>query len=92
MQVRVLAQDGGTPSLSATATVNVQVRRNLFSPQFQVLLYEATILETQDLGVEILRVNATDADTKVSGLRPVQYIALVRDRKHTTEFVDPQQI
>lgn len=66
VQVRVLAQDGGTPSLSATATVNVQVRRNLFSPQFAQLLYETTILETQDLGVEILRVNATDADTKVS--------------------------
>ncbi|KAL8559117.1 hypothetical protein ACOMHN_046165 [Nucella lapillus] len=63
-RVRVLAQDGGTPALTATATVNVQVRRNLFSPRFSQLLYETTILEIQDLGVEILRVNATDDDTK----------------------------
>ena len=65
-QVRVLARDGGTPSLSSTSTVLVNVVRNLFAPVFGQLLYEVTILETQDLGVEILRVFANDSDTKVS--------------------------
>ena len=64
-QIRVLAADGGSPSLTAMTTVNVAVSRNLFSPEFSPLSYEITIFETQPLGVSILKVSATDGDTKV---------------------------
>ncbi|XP_035826841.1 protocadherin Fat 4, partial [Aplysia californica] len=63
-KIRVLAKDGGSPSLTATATVSVGVQRNLFSPTFTQLVYEETVLETQSLGVAIVTVSATDEDTK----------------------------
>ncbi|XP_041364042.1 protocadherin Fat 1-like [Gigantopelta aegis] len=63
-KIRVLAADGGSPSLTATTTVNVAVSRNLFSPQFSPLSYEITVFETQPLGMSILRISATDDDTK----------------------------
>lgn len=65
LQIRVQAYDGGLPSLSATATVDVLVQRNLFSPVFSVLNYEVTINENAALGVPFIYVNATDADTRV---------------------------
>ncbi|GFN78435.1 protocadherin fat 4, partial [Plakobranchus ocellatus] len=63
-KVRVLASDGGSPTLTATSTVSIGVSRNLFSPEFEDLLYEVTVLETQALGVGIVTVRATDSDTK----------------------------
>ena len=63
--MRVLASDGGSPTLTATATVSIGITRNLFSPEFDQLLYEVTVLETQALGVGIVTVRATDDDTKV---------------------------
>ena len=66
LQLRIEARDGGTPPRSATALVNINVQRNLVRPVFQQSSYETTILETQSLGINILRVIATDADTKVS--------------------------
>ena len=65
LQLRIEARDGGTPPRSATALVNINVQRNLVAPVFQQSSYQTTILETQSLGVNILRVVATDADTKV---------------------------
>ncbi|RUS85645.1 hypothetical protein EGW08_006591, partial [Elysia chlorotica] len=63
-KVRVLASDGGSPTLTATATVSIGITRNLFSPEFEQLLYEVTVLETQALSVAIVTVRATDDDTK----------------------------
>ena len=51
--------------MTATATVSIGITRNLFSPEFDQLLYEVTVLETQALGVGIVTVRATDDDTKV---------------------------
>ena len=65
-QLRVEAKDGGNPAASATALVTINVLRNLFSPVFANNTYTATIFETQDLGSAIVRVVATDADTRVS--------------------------
>ncbi|KAK3089813.1 hypothetical protein FSP39_006721 [Pinctada imbricata] len=63
-KIRVLAYDGGIPSLSATATIDVLVQRNLFAPVFNPINYNVTIYETQALGVPFIKVNATDADTR----------------------------
>ncbi|XP_046579033.1 protocadherin Fat 4-like [Haliotis rubra] len=73
-RIRVMATDQGTPARTATATINVQVTRNLFAPRFNPLNYEADIYETQSLGTSIIRVNATDSDTK-SPYNSVRYEA-----------------
>ena len=59
------AKDGGTPAASSTALVEITVLRNLFSPEFVNTTYETSVFETQDLGNVILKVSATDDDTKV---------------------------
>ena len=64
-QIRVLASDGGDPPQSATTTVNVVVRRNLYPPVFSPRRIELNIYENARLGVTIATVNATDRDTKV---------------------------
>ena len=76
LQVRVQAADGGSPALTSTATVNVDVQRNLFSPVFTDLIYEVTVLETQSLGVGIVTVAATDADTKVGQIKDCHYFSV----------------
>lgn len=65
LQLRVEARDGGSPPRSATALVNINVQRNLHAPVFNPTRYEETILETTGLGVSLVRVLATDADTRV---------------------------
>ncbi|KAK3584482.1 hypothetical protein CHS0354_018067 [Potamilus streckersoni] len=60
--IRVVARDGGTPSLSATSSVIVYVQHNQNSPQFLVQNYTSTVYETQDLGVSILQLVARDLD------------------------------
>ena len=60
----MLAQDGGNPPKTATATVVVTVQRNLFAPKFEPQRIDRDILETQPLGVAIADCNATDRDTK----------------------------
>ena len=64
-RVRVLARDGGAPSLSATATVLVNVDRNLNAPVFIRQNYTVSIYETQDLGVPIQQISAADSDISV---------------------------
>ena len=66
-QIRVRAQDGGSPRLSDITRVEITVQRNLFPPVFNPLSYIATIPETQVVGSAVgIRVQATDADTTVS--------------------------
>ena len=57
------AQDGGNPSLSDTAKVEILVDRNLFAPVFLAPSYTNTILETQAVGSAVVRVEARDQDT-----------------------------
>ncbi|KAM4750324.1 protocadherin-23 isoform 2-T3 [Anableps anableps] len=60
----VLAEDGGEPSLSSTATVTVLVEDvNDNEPVFQQQLYNVSIPEHMDIGSCFLRVVATDADS-----------------------------
>ena len=61
-RLRVEARDGGSPSLSATALVEITVLRNLFDPEFTQQNYEITIDETQALGVQLLQISAQDQD------------------------------
>ena len=65
-QIRVQVQDGGNPRLSDVTVVSVLVERNLFAPVFESQEYRQLILESQLVGVPILRVVATDADSRVS--------------------------
>ena len=66
LQVRVLASDGGTPSLTDVTVVYLNITRNLFAPSFNPTQYSQIIPESQALGAEILRVQAFDQDTAVS--------------------------
>ena len=67
-QVRVRAQDRGTPPKSATGILLVNVTRNLNPPFFAPgqTNYNADILETQTPGVAIVNVIASDNDNTVS--------------------------
>ncbi|WAQ95445.1 FAT4-like protein [Mya arenaria] len=62
-RVRVLASDGGIPSLSDTTVVYLNITRNRFSPAFLQTQYNTLIPESQSLGAEVLRVSANDQDT-----------------------------
>ena len=67
VQARVLAYDGGVPSLSATAVVTINVLRNLFPPLISNTDFlRLTIPETTPVGTVIVQINATDRDTTVS--------------------------
>ncbi|XP_047222516.1 protocadherin-23 [Girardinichthys multiradiatus] len=64
----VLAEDGGEPSLSSTATVTVLVEDvNDNEPVFQQQLYNVSIPEHMDIGSCFLHVVATDADSPEFG-------------------------
>lgn len=65
-QIRVRASDGGNPRLTATATIDVTVTRNLFAPEWLQQNYTITILESQEIGNSILQLNAQDRDIDVS--------------------------
>lgn len=58
----IRVQDGGYPRLSDITQIIVYVNRNLFAPVFSPQQYSKEILDTQSVGVEILRITATDAD------------------------------
>ncbi|KAL5018742.1 hypothetical protein ScPMuIL_004464 [Solemya velum] len=83
------AADSGSPSLSDTEILVVNVQRNLNDPVFRDLEYSITIDETQQVGSSILAVSATDSDTKdphnVVTYRPIgsalalQYFAINED-------------
>uniref|UniRef100_A0A3Q2NQU6 Protocadherin-16 n=1 Tax=Fundulus heteroclitus TaxID=8078 RepID=A0A3Q2NQU6_FUNHE len=64
----VLAEDGGEPPLSSTATVTVLVEDvNDNEPAFQQQLYNVSIPEHMDIGSCFLQVVATDADSPEFG-------------------------
>ncbi|XP_067670938.1 protocadherin Fat 4-like [Haliotis asinina] len=62
--VRVVAQDGGSPPLSATALLYVTVMRNFQRPVWISAAYTIEIPEAAPVLENILRVTATDGDAK----------------------------
>lgn len=62
LQLRLTAHDTRYPNNRATATVTVQVTRNVNSPVFFPPSYSRTILDTVPLGYQVVQVNATDGD------------------------------
>lgn len=81
--MRVLASDGGFPSLTDTTVVYVNVTRNLFSPVFQPDNYNIAIPESEPLGETIITVTALDSDATVRNnlqfayLNTLKYIAVL---------------
>ncbi|XP_037124749.1 protocadherin-16-like isoform X1 [Syngnathus acus] len=64
----VMAEDGGTPSLSSTQNLCVQVMDvNDEAPLFQKAEFEARVLENQGPGTTVLTVVATDRDQGSNG-------------------------
>ena len=64
-QARVVAFDNGTPSLSATAIVNININRNLHSPIFSNSPYQIRVPETQTSGTSVTQLVVRDSDLKV---------------------------
>ncbi|KAK3745550.1 hypothetical protein RRG08_040225, partial [Elysia crispata] len=64
-RVELQVRDKGTPPLFSTVSFDVNVERNLFSPFFQPVDYQATIIETIPQGQIFLTVTATDGDVLV---------------------------
>lgn len=66
LQLRVLATDGGSPSLSSTATVRIQVIRNLHQPRFEPISSSRWELpDKSPPGTLVGQVRATDDDREV---------------------------
>lgn len=67
-QVKVIAKDGGTPSLTGTLSVNITVAdSNDHTPVFVKPMWNVTISENVTFGTEVLRVSANDGDVGVNG-------------------------
>ena len=78
-QLRLVARDGGSPSKSATATVDINVQRNLLPPVFDPSgVYNVTIIEQTAVGEEILVVSATDNDPVVSQINFVNFQQILK--------------
>lgn len=88
--LRVIAQDQGRPTLSATASVVVKVTDvNDNAPIFTTQRYEASVLENATIGMNVIVVNATDKDEGRDGV--VTYHIAKQDPPSTpTAFsIDP---
>ncbi|XP_053556199.1 protocadherin-23 [Bombina bombina] len=76
----IVACDDGMPALSATQTLTVTVIDvNDEEPQFKEPLYEADILENQEPGAHVIKIEATDAD---SGINSVLTFQITSDTGH----------
>ena len=65
-QVRILAEDGGVPSLSGTCVVTFDINHNLVTPTFTDTSYSATVSECASYDASVRLVSAADSDTFVS--------------------------
>ena len=63
-QITISASDFGSPALSGTTVLTVNVLRNLHKPKFTSSSYETTIAQTLNVGASVLLVMATDSDTE----------------------------
>ena len=62
--LRVAASDASPLPLRSSKLVHVHVNRNLHAPVFEGANYRPEILDTQALGVPVVRVSAMDADVR----------------------------
>jgi len=58
--------DGGTPPLTSTAVVSINVIRNLFAPSFLTKDVQVTIKDNSAPGLNITKLQAIDNDRAVS--------------------------
>lgn len=66
--IKVVAQDGGIPALTSTASIYLRVNdRNDNIPQFRPDLYYISVLETDPSGIPIVQVSAVDLDSGLFG-------------------------
>ena len=66
LQVRVRVYDNGTPPKWATTLAEVTVDRNLQCPRFRQDSRSLEVLETADVGSELVTVEVDDNDDRVS--------------------------
>ena len=74
--------DLGFPTLTADATLTVNILRNQAPPVFISEPYAVTIDRNQGIGSNIYRVTATDADTQVSCFS-LDIVVIVKYRRTT---------
>ncbi|XP_047410983.1 protocadherin beta-8 isoform X2 [Sciurus carolinensis] len=68
IKLTLTAQDGGSPPLSGTAQIRVEVMDiNDNAPEFQQLIYRVQIPEDSPIGFLIVTVSATDIDLGANG-------------------------
>uniref|UniRef100_A0A8W8I309 Cadherin domain-containing protein n=1 Tax=Magallana gigas TaxID=29159 RepID=A0A8W8I309_MAGGI len=67
-QGRIVAEDGGSPPRSATATAIINIPRNLNAPVFNPKNYSVTIDETHQVGQYVITVTASDVDRVISAI------------------------
>ena len=66
--IKVIAADGGSPSLSSTATIILTVRDlNDNIPEFHPSSYHVNVFETDPAGIQVVQVSATDKDAGLYG-------------------------
>ncbi|CAG0913258.1 unnamed protein product [Notodromas monacha] len=66
-RLEIVARDRGSPSLSASTTVTVQVLdANDNAPMFDPRHYSATVPENATIGLSVLQVSATDLDSELN--------------------------
>lgn len=67
-QVKIIAKDGGSPSLTGTLSVNISVLdSNDHVPVFTKPFWNVTIWENVTMGTEILRLSTNDRDIGANG-------------------------
>ncbi len=64
-QLLIVAWDSGNPDLEITTTVEIEVRRNEYKPEFFPTQYTESVSEHASVGTNITRVTATDRDPQV---------------------------
>lgn len=62
IQLRLEAYDSNNPNLRAEGLSFITVIRNPATPRFEVVSYDMSIEETQNVGFVLLTINATDDD------------------------------
>ena len=76
--IKVIAADGGSPSLSSTATIVLTVRDlNDNIPEFHPSSYHVNVFETDPAGIQVVRVSATDKDAGLYGRVSYRFIGNV---------------
>ena len=73
----MVAVDGGTPALSASALVDITVTRNLRDPQFAQDIVRVSIPDNAPPGTAVASVSARDTDRGVSSTHRVWSVLFI---------------